>query len=199
MEEFYIFRAMVRDEGSNCLTYVQEADRINVQAKYEEMRYSLIICIPLFVGKEKVVLRVEGYVLLMEDQATQDVQAAPEHEPTNTEIVPYMTPQTPQISRDPSISSHENVFGSYRPQHFENAPNFTSSHVEGNELNDSNDEVNGDEMEDASQGGEPSVKKKRIIFPKLCGTRSHHFNEHGQKKQTKGNKVSVVTKKKNKG
>ncbi|WMV44462.1 hypothetical protein MTR67_037847 [Solanum verrucosum] len=42
-----------------------------------------------------------------------------------------MTPQTPQISRDPSISSHENVFGSYRPQHFENAPNFTSSPVEG--------------------------------------------------------------------
>uniref|UniRef100_M1A6Y6 Aminotransferase-like plant mobile domain-containing protein n=1 Tax=Solanum tuberosum TaxID=4113 RepID=M1A6Y6_SOLTU len=34
MEEFYIFRAMVRDEGSNCLTYVQEADRINVQANY---------------------------------------------------------------------------------------------------------------------------------------------------------------------
>ncbi|KAH0776782.1 hypothetical protein KY290_008193 [Solanum tuberosum] len=27
-----------------------------------------------------------------EDQATQDVQAAPEYEPTNTEIVPYMTP-----------------------------------------------------------------------------------------------------------
>ncbi|KAH0700937.1 hypothetical protein KY284_015152 [Solanum tuberosum] len=34
MEEFYGFRAMVRDEGSNCLAYVQEADRIHVQANY---------------------------------------------------------------------------------------------------------------------------------------------------------------------
>ncbi|KAH0656021.1 hypothetical protein KY285_030903 [Solanum tuberosum] len=34
MEEFYGFYAMVRDEGSNCLAYVQEADRIHVQANY---------------------------------------------------------------------------------------------------------------------------------------------------------------------
>ncbi|KAH0638911.1 hypothetical protein KY285_035497 [Solanum tuberosum] len=233
MEEFYIFRAMVRDEGSNCLTYVQEADRINVQANYRRDEVQLgyegelgvmrkltiaiktvswVSCGSLQLqsrrrGKGGVAGRrvraVErGRALIEmgdEDQATQDVQAAPEYEPTNSEIVPYMTPQTPQISRDPSISSHENVFGSYRPQHFENAPNFTSSPVEGNELNDSNDELNDDETEDASQGGEPSVKKKRIIFPKLCGTGSHHLNEHGQKKKTKGNKVSVVTKKKNKG
>ena len=32
MEELYGFRAMVRDEGSNCLAYVQEADRTHVQA-----------------------------------------------------------------------------------------------------------------------------------------------------------------------
>ncbi|KAH0745195.1 hypothetical protein KY285_006852 [Solanum tuberosum] len=40
--------------------------------------------------------------------------------------------------------------------------------------------MDGDELEDAnqgaSQGGEPSVKKKRKIFPKLCGTGSHHLN-----------------------
>ncbi|KAH0761616.1 hypothetical protein KY290_017689 [Solanum tuberosum] len=209
MEEFYIFRAMVRDEGSNCLTYVQEADRINVQANYKRDEVQSDHLHPPIrrrgkggVAGRRVRAVERGRVPIEmgdEDQATQDVQAAPEHEPTNTEIVPYMTPQTPQISKDPSISSHENVFGSYRPQHFENAPNFTSSPVEGNELNDSNDEVNGDETEDASQGGEPSVKKKRIIFPKLCGIGSHHLNEHGQKKKTKGNKVSVVTKKKNKG
>ncbi|WMV44463.1 hypothetical protein MTR67_037848 [Solanum verrucosum] len=74
-----------------------------------------------------------------------------------------------------------------------------SSGRDSNELNNSNNELNDDETEDTSQGGEPSVKKKRIIFPKLCGTGSHHLNELGQKKKTKGNKASVVTKKKNKG
>ncbi|KAH0656255.1 hypothetical protein KY285_031137 [Solanum tuberosum] len=192
MEEFYIFRAMVRDEGSNCLTYVQEADRINVQANYRRDEVQSDYLHPPIrrrgkggVAGRRVCVVERGRALIEmgdEDQATQDVQAAPEYELTNTEIVPYMTPQTPQISRDPSISSHENVFGSYRPQHFENAPNFTSSPVEGNELNDSNDELNDDETEDASQGGEPSVKKKRIIYPKLCETGSHHLNEHGQKK-----------------
>ncbi|KAH0698851.1 hypothetical protein KY284_013066 [Solanum tuberosum] len=76
-----------------------------------------------------------------------------------------MTPHTPQISRDPSLSSLENVFGSNQPQYFDNPPNFSSSPIEGNELNDSNNEVDGVELEDAnqgvSQGGEPSVKKKR--------------------------------------
>ncbi|KAH0702081.1 hypothetical protein KY285_016359 [Solanum tuberosum] len=95
-----------------------------------------------------------------DDQATQDFQAASDYEPTNTEIVTYMTPKTPQISRDPSLSSLENVFGSNQPQHFDNALNFSSSLVEGNELNDSDNEVDGDELEDAnqgaSQGGEPS-------------------------------------------
>ncbi|KAH0709748.1 hypothetical protein KY290_011153 [Solanum tuberosum] len=138
-----------------------------------------------------------------DDQATQDFQAASDYEPTNTEIVLYMTPQTPQISRDPSLTSLENVFSSNQPQHFDNAPNFFSSPVEGNELNDSNNEVDGDELEDAnqgaSQGAEPSVKNKSKIFPKLCGTGSHHLNQHGQKKKTKNNKVSVLTKKKGKG
>ncbi|KAH0737538.1 hypothetical protein KY290_036243 [Solanum tuberosum] len=174
MEEFYIFRAMVRNEGSNCLTYVQEADRINVQVNYRRDEVQSDHLHPPIrrrgkggVAGRRVRAVERGRAPIEmgdEDQATQDVQATLEHEPTNIEIVPYMTPQTPQISRDPT-------------------PNFTSSPVEGNELNDSNDEVNGDETEDGS------VKKKR----------SHHLNEHGQKKKTKGNKVSVVTKKKNKG
>ncbi|KAF3651645.1 hypothetical protein FXO38_16493 [Capsicum annuum] len=83
----------------------------------------------------------------------------------HTEIVPYMIPQTPQISRYLSLSSLDNIFGSYRPQHFENAPNFSSSPVpmsidipdatnilenlnidmEDNELNDANNEVNGND------------------------------------------------------
>ncbi|KAK4718599.1 hypothetical protein R3W88_016937 [Solanum pinnatisectum] len=109
------------------------------------------------------------------------------YQPTNTDIVPYMTLQ---ISRDPSLSSLENVFGNYRPQHFENAPNFTSSpmpmsmeipdamtnledsniKIKGNELDDSNNEVDGNDPENASGGGEPLVKKKHTIFPKLYGT-----------------------------
>ncbi|KAK4708423.1 hypothetical protein R3W88_029348 [Solanum pinnatisectum] len=34
MEDLYIFRAMVRNEGEKCLTYVHEAARINVQVNY---------------------------------------------------------------------------------------------------------------------------------------------------------------------
>ncbi|KAH0709043.1 hypothetical protein KY284_010470 [Solanum tuberosum] len=34
MKDLYIFRAMVRNEGEKCLTYVHEADRISVQADY---------------------------------------------------------------------------------------------------------------------------------------------------------------------
>ncbi|KAL3373857.1 hypothetical protein AABB24_005705 [Solanum stoloniferum] len=203
MEEFYGFRAMVRDEGSNCLAYVQEADRIHVQANYrrdEQMSDHLHPPIRrrgkggVAGRKVRAVERGRAPIEMGEDdQATQDFQAASDYEPTNTEIMPYMTPQTSQISRDPSLTSLENVFGSNQPQHFDNAPNFSSSHVEGNELNDSNNEVDGDELEDAnqgaSQGGEPSVKNKR----------SHHLNQHGQKKKTKDNKVSVLTKKKGKG
>ena len=36
MEDFYGFRAMVRDEGSNCLAYVQEADRTQFKQIIEE-------------------------------------------------------------------------------------------------------------------------------------------------------------------
>ncbi|KAF3671945.1 hypothetical protein FXO37_07758 [Capsicum annuum] len=90
----------------------------------------------------------------------------------HTEIVPYITPYTSQISRYPSLSSLDNIFGSYQPQHFENAPNFTSSPVpmsidipdatnnlenlntemEDNELDDANNEVNGNDSEDESKG-----------------------------------------------
>ncbi|KAM3327343.1 hypothetical protein P3S67_002469 [Capsicum chacoense] len=103
-----------------------------------------------------------------------------------------MTPQTPQISRYPSLSSLDNIFGSYQPQHFENAPNFTSSPVpmsidipdatnnldnlntemEDNEL----DDANGNDPEDESKGcdttiqhDELSKKEKRTIIAKLCG------------------------------
>ncbi|KAK4718253.1 hypothetical protein R3W88_016591 [Solanum pinnatisectum] len=125
---------------------------------------------------------------------------------------------TPQISRDPSLSSLENVFDNYRPQHFENALNFTSSlvsmsmeildamtnledsniEIEGNELDDSNNIVDDNDPENASGGGEPSVKKKCIIFPKLCGIGNHHLNQHDIKKTTKCNKDTVATKRRSK-
>ena len=78
-----------------------------------------------------------------------------------------MTPQTPQILRNPSLSTLGNVFGSNQPQHFDNAPNF----VDGDELENAN--------QGASQGGEPSVKKKCTIISKLCGTgmlKSSHYS-----------------------
>ncbi|PHT54919.1 hypothetical protein CQW23_03405 [Capsicum baccatum] len=114
-----------------------------------------------------------------------------------TVILPYMTPKTPQISRYPSLSSLDNIFGSYQPQHFENAPNFTSSPVpmsieipdatnnlenlntemEDNDLDDANNEVNGNDPEDeikvcdmTIQQDKLSMKEKRTIISKLCGT-----------------------------
>ncbi|KAM3339148.1 hypothetical protein P3S68_031234 [Capsicum galapagoense] len=115
----------------------------------------------------------------------------------HTEIVPYITLQTPQISRYPSLSALDNIFGGYPPQHFESAPNFTSSPVpmsidipdatnnlknlntemKDNELDDTNNGVNGNDPEDASTGCETTIqhdelskKEKRKIIAKLCGT-----------------------------
>ncbi|KAH0636643.1 hypothetical protein KY289_036558 [Solanum tuberosum] len=45
------------------------------------------------------------------------------YQPINTEIVSYTMSQ---ISRNTSLQSLDNVFGGSWPQHFENAPNFTS-------------------------------------------------------------------------
>ncbi|PHU23009.1 hypothetical protein BC332_08116 [Capsicum chinense] len=93
-----------------------------------------------------------------------------------------MTPQTPQISRYPSLSSLDNIFGSYQPQHFENAPNFTSSPVpmsidipdatnnlknlntemEDNELDDANNEVNDNDLEDESKGCDTTIQHDEL-------------------------------------
>ncbi|KAK6791309.1 hypothetical protein RDI58_010390 [Solanum bulbocastanum] len=123
------------------------------------------------------------------------------YQPTNADIVPYTMSQ---ILRNPSLSSFENVFSGSRPQHFENAPNFNSSpgllmsietpvavnhlkdsnnNIKSNELDDSNDEV-----ENANECGEPSVKEKRTIFPKRCGTGSYYLYQHGKMKQEKRKK-----------
>ncbi|KAK4708301.1 hypothetical protein R3W88_029226 [Solanum pinnatisectum] len=221
MENSYIFRAMVQNEGEKCLTYVHEAARINVQDDY---RRDEVHDDHLHPPKGRAPIEMDESVS-EDDHTTSDIGSISRgqtqeftpgalgmtYQPTNTDIVLYMTPQ---ISRDPSLSSLENVFGNYRPQHFENAPNFTSSpmpmsveipdaitnledsniEIEGNELGDSNSEVDGNDPENASGGGEPSVKKKCTIFPKLCGTGSHQLNQHGIKKTTKGNKDIVATK-----
>ncbi|KAF3658411.1 hypothetical protein FXO37_14431 [Capsicum annuum] len=130
---------------------------------------------------------------------TQEFTQASDMIYQHTKIVPYMTPrtpQTPQISRYPSLSALDNIFSSYQPQHFENAPNFTSSPVpmsidihdatinlenlntemEDNELDDTNNEVNGNDPEDESKGcdttiqhDELSKKEKCTIIAKLCG------------------------------
>ncbi|KAM3395401.1 hypothetical protein P3S68_004407 [Capsicum galapagoense] len=131
----------------------------------------------------------------------------------HTEIMPYMTPltpQTPQISRYPSLSSLDNIFGSYQPQHFENALNFTSSPVSmsidilnatnnlenlNTEMEDANNEVNGNDLEDESKGcdttiqhDELSKKEKHTIIAKLIGTGSHYAYQHTEKKKAKQKK-----------
>ncbi|XP_049347717.1 uncharacterized protein LOC125812234 [Solanum verrucosum] len=123
------------------------------------------------------------------------------YQPTNTDIVPYTMSH---ILRNPSLSSLENLFGGSWPQHFENTLSFSSSpglpmsiktpdvvnniedsniNIESNELDDSNDEV-----ENARECGEPSVKEKRTIFSKCCGTGSHYLYQHDKKKRAKRNK-----------
>ncbi|XP_016567992.1 uncharacterized protein LOC107866449 [Capsicum annuum] len=133
----------------------------------------------------------------------------------HTEIVPYMTLQTPQISRYPSLLSLDNIFGGYPPQHFKSAPNFTSSLVpmfidipnainnlensntemKDNELDDTNNEVNGNDPKDTSTGCEMTIqhdelskKEKRKIIAKLCGTGSHYAYQHAEKEKTKKKK-----------
>uniref|UniRef100_M1CP41 Serine/threonine-protein phosphatase 7 long form homolog n=1 Tax=Solanum tuberosum TaxID=4113 RepID=M1CP41_SOLTU len=214
-QQGYVPNSTAYETMKDCLTYVHEADRINVQADYrrDDIQADHLHHPIRRQGKDGVAGRraraaergrvpVEMDEAALEDyQATGDIGSTSRshtqeftpvasgmtYQPTNSEIIPYMTPQ---ISRDPSLSSLENVFGNYRPQHFENAPNFTSSpvpmsmeipdamtnledsniEIEGNELDDSNNEVDGNDPENASEGGEPSVKKKRTIFPKFCGT-----------------------------
>ncbi|KAL3334405.1 hypothetical protein AABB24_030912 [Solanum stoloniferum] len=130
----------------------------------------------LVIGKPTLRPQQQGYVpnsTAYETMIKHFVGSSMTYQPTNSEIVPYMMAQ---ISRDPSLSSLENVFDNYQPQHFENAPNFTSSlvsmsmeildamtnledsniEIEGNELDDSNNEVDGNDPENASGGGEPS-------------------------------------------
>ncbi|KAH0781282.1 hypothetical protein KY290_000880 [Solanum tuberosum] len=229
MEDLYIFRAMVRNEGEKCLTYVHEADRINVQDDYrrDEVHDDHLHSPVRRRGKGGVAGRMARAVekgrapiemdesVSEDDHTTSDIGSISRgqtqeftpgasgmtYQPTNTDIVPYTTSQ---ILRNPSLSSLENVFGGSRPQHFENAPNFnappglpmsietpdvvnhledSNNNIESNELDDSNDEV-----ENANECGEPSVKEKRTIFPKRCGTGSHYLRQHGKKKQAKRNK-----------
>ncbi|KAH0717388.1 hypothetical protein KY285_013419 [Solanum tuberosum] len=229
MEDLYIFRAMVRNEGEKCLTYVHEADRINVQTDYkrDEVHDDHLHSPVRWRGKGGVAGRMARAVekgrapIEMDESVSEDDHttfnigsisrgqtqeftpgaSGMTYQPTNIDIVPYTMSQ---ILRNSSLSSLENVFGGSWPQHFENAPNFNSSpglpksietpevvnhledsnnNIESNELDDSNDEV-----ENANECGEPSVKEKRTIFPKRCGTRSHYLRQHGKKKQAKRNK-----------
>ncbi|KAH0653135.1 hypothetical protein KY290_031422 [Solanum tuberosum] len=97
MEEFYMFLATVRDEGSNWLSYVQKDDRIHVQANYRRDEVMSDHLHPPIHRRGKcgvagrrvrVVERGrEPIEMGEEDQATQDFQAASEYEPTNIEIV----------------------------------------------------------------------------------------------------------------
>ncbi|KAM3222014.1 hypothetical protein P3L10_021284 [Capsicum annuum] len=135
----------------------------------------------------------------------------------HTEIVPYMTPQTPQISRYPSLSALNNVFGGYSPQHFESAPNFTSSLVpmsidipdatnnlenlntemEDNELDDTNNEVNGNDPEDASTGCETTIqhdelsKKEKLTILTSTPKRKTQNRRKAKQKKAKSNGVML--------
>ena len=92
MEELYGFRAMVWDEGSNCLAYVQEADRTHVQADYRrEELMSDHLHPPIrrrgkggVAGRKvRAIERGRAPIEMGEDdQTTQDSQAVSNYEPT---------------------------------------------------------------------------------------------------------------------
>ncbi|XP_049366480.1 uncharacterized protein LOC125831322 [Solanum verrucosum] len=152
MEDLYIFRAMVWNEGEKCLTYVHEADRINVQAdcRRDEVHDDHLHSPVRRRGKGGVTGRMARAIekgrtpieidksVSEDDHTTSDIgfisrgqtqeftpgASGMTYQPTNIDIVPYTRSQ---ILRNSSLSSLENVFGGSRPQHFENAPNFNSS------------------------------------------------------------------------
>ncbi|KAK4734607.1 hypothetical protein R3W88_008868 [Solanum pinnatisectum] len=178
MEDLYIFRAMVQNEGEKCLTYVHEAARINVQADYrrDEIHDDHLHPPVRRRGKGGVAGRM---TLSEDDHTTFDISSISRGQTQE------FTPGASGMTYQPT-NTDINVFGGSRPQHFENAPNFNSSlglpmsietpdvvnhledsnnNIESNELDDSNDEV-----ENANECGEPSVKEKHTIFPKRCGT-----------------------------
>lgn len=101
----------------------------------------------------------------------------------DTQIVPYMTPQTPQYSANPHFSSVADVYANFRAEQFEHAPQFNSSPVplsielpgvvgeggiddisledasddiERNDLDDANDYVDGNNLDDANDDGDTS-------------------------------------------
>ncbi|XP_049349512.1 serine/threonine-protein phosphatase 7 long form homolog [Solanum verrucosum] len=84
-EALYIFRKMVRDQGSDCLKYVHEADKVHVSADYRrDVVQSIQLHPPVrrrgkygVAGRrERVVERGQTYVEM--DQATQNAQVASE-------------------------------------------------------------------------------------------------------------------------
>ncbi|PHT53130.1 Peroxisome biogenesis protein 2 [Capsicum baccatum] len=232
-KDLYMFRKMVRDQSSNYLRYVHEADRTQVPVDYrrDEVKPDQLRPPIHSRGKGGVAGRRERAIARDQvpdemneiDEVMQNFQIGSEDDQATTnhdfgstsmgctqeftqasgmtyqqtEIVPYMNLQTPQISRYPSLSALDNIFGGYPPQHFESAPNFTLSPVpmsinipdatnnlenlntemEDNELDDTNNEVNGNDSEDASTGCEKTIqhyelsnKQKHKIIAKLCGT-----------------------------
>ncbi|KAM3320593.1 hypothetical protein P3S67_007795 [Capsicum chacoense] len=193
-EDLYMFRKMVRDQSSNCLRYVHEADNIHVSADYKRDEVQPDQLRPpirrrgkdgVAERRERAIVRDQVPVEMNEmDEATQnsqisseDDQATTDHDFSSTsmgctqeftqvagmayqhtEIVTYMTLQTPQISRYPSLSSLNNIFCSYRPQYFANTSNFISSPVPisidipdaTNNLENLNTEMEDSELDDAN-------------------------------------------------
>ncbi|KAH0709933.1 hypothetical protein KY284_011360 [Solanum tuberosum] len=98
MEDFYMFRAMVRNKGERCLTYVHEADRINA---------ALLVGGHVLLREDEFLLKWTDEEASEDDQATGDIGSSSKghthqeftpvasgmtYQPTNSEIVPYMKP-----------------------------------------------------------------------------------------------------------
>ncbi|KAM3288301.1 hypothetical protein P3S67_021731 [Capsicum chacoense] len=162
-EDLYMFNKIVRDQSSDCLRYVHEADRIHVSADYrrDEVQPDQLMLVEMNEMDEAM---QNAQISSEDDQATnnhdfgstsmgctQEFTQASGMTYQHTKIVLYMTPQTPQISRmslnftlSPVPMSIDN------PDATNNLENLNTE-MEDNELDDANNEVNGNDLEDESK------------------------------------------------
>ncbi|KAH0653087.1 hypothetical protein KY290_031374 [Solanum tuberosum] len=112
------------------------------------------------------------------------------YQPSQTDIMPYMMPQTLQTSSHLSLSSLENVIDNYQLQYFENVPNFTSPpmplNIETpdatNNLEDPNHHVEYNDPKDANEGGDATIEDSE---PSRMEKRGHYAIQHVKKKRAK--------------
>ncbi|KAM3326496.1 hypothetical protein P3S67_001622 [Capsicum chacoense] len=176
-EDLYMFRKMVRDQSSDCLRYVHEANRIQVSADYRRDGVQ--------PDQERAIARDQVPDEMNEmDEAMKNSQIGSEDDQTTTnhDFGSTLMGCTQEFTQALGIQSAPNFTLSLVPMSID-IPDTTNNfenlntEMEDNDLDNTNNEVNGNDPEDASTGCEMTIqhdelskKEKRKIIAKLCGT-----------------------------